>query len=288
MRWDREPRVRIVAGIIATALTVNTYGSGGLLGRRALSQAHQGSSPDKLDYVVGTEFLHYSAAVGFNGPFGTVQNRGYLPAASSFENQLENLSFGACQRSGRNGAATGWLPEQGFDGRNKTLPLERLLDEVGRAGFDGLDGRWNVTVAGNNKNRQPRCTTLGFGQQLQAVHVRHFDVGNQQAAFSQAKTPEAVGGGGETSDLDTLPPECFLDDTTDIRLIVNEENVMLFGVNQCQPQISYFAFSGKVRKKVEPLRHLLSIRIFPPHSEMIRWTIARPKPVPWPRGLVVK
>src|SRR5215470_5139651 len=60
------------------------------------------------------------------------------------------------------------------------IPI-RFLNEVNRAGFDGLDGNWNVAVSTDEHDWYPCAHRSQFLLQHRPAHMRHADIEHQTA-----------------------------------------------------------------------------------------------------------
>ena len=62
----------------------------------------------------------------------------------------------------------------------QTIQVYRLLDEIGRATLDTIDGRLDISVTRNHHHRTLHFRLTQCRQQLYSIHLRHLDVRENQ------------------------------------------------------------------------------------------------------------
>src|SRR5690606_13887356 len=103
------------------------------------------------------------------------------------------------------------------------LAGEGLFKEIVGAGTDGLDGELNVTVAGDQQDRQLTVNSVQLLLELKAIDARHADVADHDAGpvrRQQAGQPARI---AQAEDLEPGEVECLAQGHAQVRIVVDQD-----------------------------------------------------------------
>src|SRR5262249_28235636 len=146
-------------------------------------------------------------------------------------------------------------------------------------------------VAGEDDADRLRALAARPPQQLDAGHLRHALVGHDDVDRLAVQHVQRLGPAVGSVQV-VLPPQQPTEREQDLRLVVHQQDRMLARhrapPEKCLPSYVRWGRNGSRTRNVLPRPTSLSTSIAPPWSRTMPKLTDRPRPVPWPTGLVVK
>src|SRR5436190_1207703 len=172
--------------------------------------------------------------------------------------------------------------------RHEAISVDRLLDEVVRAAAQAPQREVVLAVACDHQRGRVRPAPQDLGQQLETVHARHPDIGDDRVVVPGGDPLERRRGrvGRVYRDPIHSEPERLGKRLQQSRVVVDDEDV-----RRCHGADVYFVSgpaSGRWIRNVAPSPGVLATEIVPPCSLTIPYVLDKPRPVPFPTSLVVK
>ena len=144
-------------------------------------------------------------------------NRGAIAALCSFVARTQALHL----------AAQGVEPERAIDDEREVVDLERLGDEVVRAGADRRDRGLERAERRHDDDRQIFVARANVSAELDAAHAAHVDVGDDDVEVVFAEEAQAILCGVRAARLVSARFEIVRNEVTKTGVVVDEENVGL-------------------------------------------------------------
>ena len=105
--------------------------------------------------------------------------------------------------------------------------VDRLLEVVVGAVLHGIHGRLHRSEAGDHQDRQPGVDRLGELQDLQSVHARHPQIGDQEVDAALLQMLDPAGTRGEGDDVVPVLAQRQLDAPAVPLVIVDDDDLPL-------------------------------------------------------------
>ena len=119
--------------------------------------------------------------------------------------------------------------ERAGGGHQQLGRADRLLEVVEGAELDGLDRRLDRGVAGDDEDLGVGRDVPGRAEQLDAVHLGHLDVEQEQVEVLLAEQVEALARGGRGRDLVALVGQDAADALADHLFVIHGEHSWRLG-----------------------------------------------------------
>jgi hypothetical protein len=148
------------------------------------------------------------------------------------------------------------VTERPFEDEREVVHLERLGDEVVRAGADGGDGRVEAAERSHHEDRHVRTVLDETDAQIDAVDLRHVQIREHHVELVVADHRKRSLGVGRPPALEATAAQIRLDQLAHVAIVVNDEDATLHSPRS----------RGRCTEKRLPRPGSLSTAIRPPCS----------------------